>query len=46
MIKSDHWIRRMCLEQKMIEPFEEKQVRKNTISYVVSSYVYDLRIAD
>jgi dCTP deaminase len=46
MIKSDVWIRRMCREHKMIEPFEERQVRKNAISYGVSSYGYDLRIAD
>ena len=30
----------------MIEPFAEKQVREGTISYGVSSYGYDLRIAD
>jgi ankyrin repeat protein len=46
MIKSDTWIRRMCHEHKMIEPFEEKQVRLNAISYGISSYGYDLRIAD
>ena len=46
MIKSDKWIRRMCREHRMIEPFAEKQVRDGTISYGVSSYGYDLRIAD
>jgi dCTP deaminase len=46
MIKSDQWIRRMCREHKMIEPFEERQVRENAISFGVSSYGYDLRIAD
>lgn len=45
-IKSDKWIARMCREYKMIEPFEEKQVRKGTISYGVSSYGYDIRVAD
>ena len=45
-IKSDRWIRKMCLEQRMIEPFEEKQVRTGVISYGVSSYGYDIRIAD
>jgi len=45
-IRPDHWIRRMCLEHAMIEPFEEKQVRAGVISYGVSSYGYDLRIAD
>jgi dCTP deaminase len=46
MIKSDKWIRRMCREMKMIEPFEERQVREGVISYGISSYGYDLRIAD
>ena len=45
-IRPDHWIRRMCLEHRMIEPFEEKQVRSGAISYGISSYGYDLRIAD
>ena len=44
-IKSDRWIRQMALEQKMIEPFEEKQVREGVISYGVSSYGYDMRVA-
>ena len=26
-LKPDHWIRKMALEQKMIEPFVDKQVR-------------------
>ncbi len=30
----------------MIKPFEEKQVRKNAISFGLSSYGYDIRIAD
>ena len=46
MIKSDRWIRRMCLERKMIEPFEEKQIRQGVVSFGISSYGYDLRIAD
>ena len=45
-IRPDHWIRRMCREHGMIEPFEEKQVRTGAISYGLSSYGYDLRIAD
>lgn len=45
-IKSDKWITRMCLEHKMIEPYEPKQVRKGQISYGVSSYGYDIRVAD
>ena len=46
MIKSDRWIRRMCAERRMIEPFAEKQVREGAISFGISSYGYDLRIAD
>ena len=45
-IKSDKWITRMCLEHRMIEPFERKQVRQGQISYGVSSYGYDIRVAD
>lgn len=46
MIKSDRWIERMCREKKMIEPYEPAQVRQGVISYGVSSYGYDIRIAD
>ena len=46
MIKSDRWIERMCRQRKMIEPFEGRQVREGVISYGVSSYGYDIRIAD
>ena len=45
-VKSDRWIRRMALEHSMISPFSEKQVRAGTISYGLSSYGYDLRVAD
>ncbi len=45
-IKSDAWIRRMAREHDMINPFEEKQVRDGVISYGLSSYGYDLRVAD
>jgi len=45
-IKSDTWIRRMALEQRMIEPFVENQVRSGVISYGVSSYGYDVRVGD
>jgi dCTP deaminase len=44
-IKSDRWITRMAREHRMIEPFAETQVR-NGISYGVSSYGYDIRVAD
>ncbi len=45
-IKSDRWIRRMATEHDMINPFYEKQVRQGVISYGLSSYGYDLRVAD
>jgi dCTP deaminase len=45
-IKSDRWIREMALEHGMIEPFEEGQVRDGVISYGLSSYGYDMRVAD
>ncbi|MCS7252675.1 MAG: dCTP deaminase [Armatimonadota bacterium] len=45
-VKPDWWIRKMALEHGMIEPFEEKQVTKGVISYGLSSYGYDMRIAD
>jgi dCTP deaminase len=44
-IKPDHWIRRMAQEHGMIEPFEDAQIRRGTISYGVSSYGYDMRVA-
>jgi len=44
-IKSDRWITRMAREHRMIEPFAEYQVRSG-ISYGVSSYGYDIRVAD
>jgi dCTP deaminase len=45
-IKSDKWIKRMALERKMIEPFEASQVRRGVVSYGLSSYGYDIRVAD
>jgi dCTP deaminase len=44
-LKPDHWIRKMALEKNMIEPFADKQVRNGVISYGVSSYGYDVRVA-
>jgi len=46
MVMSDKWIRKMAKDYGMIEPFEENLVRKGVISYGLSSYGYDLRIAD
>ncbi|HEY7472785.1 MAG TPA: dCTP deaminase [Gemmatimonadota bacterium] len=45
-IRPDHWITRMAKERGMIEPFAERQVREGVISYGVSSYGYDVRVAD
>ena len=45
-VKSDKWIRRMAVEHRMIEPFSEVQVREGVVSYGLSSYGYDVRIAD
>ncbi len=45
-IKSDKWIRRMATEHHMIQPFEQSQVREGVISYGLSSYGYDIRVAD
>jgi dCTP deaminase len=49
-LRSDRWIRQMAEEHKMIEPFSPKQVKeengKPLVSYGLSSYGYDLRVAD
>ena len=44
-LKNDRWIRQMALEKQMIEPFEEGLSRPGVISYGVSSYGYDIRVA-
>ena len=45
-LKSDGWIRKMALEHKMIDPFTDRQKRDGVISYGLSSYGYDIRVAD
>jgi dCTP deaminase len=45
-LQPDHWIRKMATEKHMIEPFADSQVRDGVISYGVSSYGYDIRVAD
>ncbi len=45
-IKPDHWIEKMAREHGMIEPFERGNISENVISSGLSSYGYDLRVAD
>ena len=45
-VLSDKWIRKMSKEQDMISPFEEKQIRGNSISYGLSSFGYDARVSN
>ncbi len=45
MVKNDRWIREMA-KNGMITPFDSKQVKKGVISFGVSSYGYDMRVAD
>jgi len=44
-IKNDEWIKHMARKHKMIEPFSERLVSKGKISYGLSSYGYDMRVA-
>ena len=45
-VLSDKWIRRMSKEENMISPFEEKQIRGDSISYGLSSFGYDARVSE
>ena len=45
-IKNDRWIRKMALDNRMIDPFVAEQVRNDQISYGLSSYGYDIRVSD
>src|SRR5215216_2633620 len=45
-IQSDRWIREQAQAHGMIEPFVEAQRREGCISYGLSSYGYDARVAD
>jgi len=49
-LKSDHWIKKMVCDHGMISPFVTKQTKmkgkKNLISYGLSSYGYDVRLAN
>ncbi len=45
-LKPDHWIQKMVKEHRMIEPYADRQIREGVISFGVSSYGYDIRVAD
>ena len=45
-VLSDKWIKEMSKNEEMISPFEEKQVRGNSISYGLSSFGYDARVSN
>ena len=49
-LRSDKWIRQMAIEEKMIEPFVDRQIRdangQKLVSFGLSSYGYDLRVAE
>lgn len=45
-VMPDTWIRQMATDHGMIEPFVESQKREGVISYGLSSYGYDARVAD
>lgn len=42
----DHWIRTQAQQRGMITPFVERQERQGVISYGLSSYGYDARVAE
>jgi len=44
-VKPDEWIIEQA-EKGMIQPFEKGQISSGVISFGVSSYGYDMRIAD
>jgi dCTP deaminase len=45
-VMPDRWIEKMALEHGMIEPFQASQVKEGVVSYGLSSYGYDIRVAD
>lgn len=44
-IKPDHWIKKMVQKYRMIKPFEDRLIHGGKVSYGLSSYGYDLRLA-
>jgi len=45
MILPDHRIRTLATEHDMIDPFVDEQVREDVVSYGLSSFGYDMRVA-
>ena len=49
-VMSDKWIKEMCITKSMITPFFDSQIKeqnsRNIVSYGLSSYGYDARVAD
>jgi dCTP deaminase len=45
-VMPDSWIRQMATKERMIEPFTDNLENRDAISYGVSSYGYDARVAD
>ena len=45
-VLSDRWIKKMAIEKEMIKPFVSEQKSNKNISYGLSSYGYDARVAD
>ena len=46
MIKPDSWIRKQCVDNKMVSPFVDKLDAQGKVSYGLSSYGYDIRVSD
>tara|TARA_B110001452_G_scaffold47851_1_gene36583 strand:+ start:168 stop:722 length:555 start_codon:yes stop_codon:yes gene_type:complete len=45
-VLSDKTIKNLALEEDMISPFEDKQIREGKISYGLSSFGYDARVSE
>ncbi len=45
-VMPDHWIAEMARKHSMISPFARSRVRRGKISFGVSSYGYDFRLAN
>lgn len=45
-LKADRWIQQMAEMHNMIAPFVARQIHEGVISYGVSSYGYDIRVAN